>query len=220
MTDDTDAPVETGLLDPIVMDGMVYEVTAKPSVATSVTVAVNPPMVELPDLSPSDLAALARQIARNINGLEAVLKANNITLEQFEALKTNIPFFKHALDTLTIEWNSVRSTPERIQLEAAATLEDSMLAIGARMVDKHEALPAVVEAGKFFAKLAGIGEQDKGGNAAGEKFTITINLGADTKLKYDIDTTPGPAKGGTAPLLENPQGERNPAPLRGVPERD
>ena len=48
------------------------------------------------------------------------------------------------------------------------------------MTDAKENLPAVVEAGKFFAKLAGAGEEHE--RAAGEKFTITINIG-DQKLQ-------------------------------------
>lgn len=142
----------------------------------------------LPGLDQHQMAKLAREVAMDIQDLDVVLKDYNLTPAQFESLQKNI-FFKRVLDTAIIEWNSALSTNQRIKIEAAAILEDSLHRIGARMIKEDENLPAVVEAAKVFAKLAEIGESNRAG-AAGEKFTININLGADQQIRIEKDVTP------------------------------
>jgi hypothetical protein len=94
------------------------------------------------------------------------------------------------LETAAIEWNSALSTHDRIRIEAAAIMEDAMPGLSARMKSRDEALPAAIEAGKLFAKLAGLGEVNKAAAGSGEKFVIQIDLGADTKLRYEKDVSP------------------------------
>ena len=135
---------------------------------------------EDPNLSEQQLVALARELVQAIKRPEEILPDYNITQEQFDAHVITNGYFKRAYEALLIEWNSATSTNKRLALKSAALLEDSLPRLGARMTDAKENLPAVVEAGKFFAKLAGAGEEHE--RAAGEKFTITINIG-DQKLQ-------------------------------------
>jgi hypothetical protein len=58
------------------------------------------------------------------------------------------------------------------------------------MKNSAEAFPAAIEAGKLFAKIAGLDALSKGEGPPGERFTITINLGADTTLKYEKEAPP------------------------------
>jgi hypothetical protein len=140
-------------------------------------------------LTPSSLAALAREVAMDIKVLPDILKHYKLTEETYIDI-CKVPFYKRALEVATIEWNSALSTHERLRIEAAASLEDALPGLSARMNNKDETLPAATEVGKLFAKIAGIGEPERGGAAATEKFTITINLGADKKLEFTKDVTP------------------------------
>lgn len=124
------------------------------------------------------MARLAREIAMDIREHYVIIKEYGINQNQYEFLLAT-PFYARALDTAILEWNSALSTSERIKIEAAAILEDALPHIGARMQRLSEAMPGVVEAGKLFAKIAGLDMPAKEGSTPGERFRITINLGGD-----------------------------------------
>ncbi len=157
--------------------------------------ALATPPVVLPELSPIDLAKLAREIAMDIKDVDVVLGFYHITLEQYAHLKEHNEFFKQALKVSTLEWNSALTTAERVKLESAAILEDALPRLGARMVSQSEGLPGVVEAAKLFAKLAGLGEKEVGNAAPSERFSININLGGDEKLVYRTKEAPKTIEG-------------------------
>ena len=142
---------------------------------------------EDPNLSEQQLVALARELVQAIKRPEEILPDYNITQEQFDAHVITNGYFKRAYEALLIEWNGASSTNKRLALKSAAVLEDSLHKVGARMVDAKETLTAVVEAGKFFAKLAGAGEERE--RSAGEKFSINITIG-DQTVKLDAQRTP------------------------------
>lgn len=146
-------------------------------------------MAPMPDLPPTEMARLAREIAMDIRELPDVLKLFALTPEQYARIRLS-PFFIQALAAANVEWNSALNTHERIRLEAACALEDALPSLSARMKNNGEALPGVVEAGKLFAKIAGLGERDQNAGAPGERFTITINLGDGQDLKYEKNVTP------------------------------
>jgi hypothetical protein len=167
----------------------------KKAKAVPVTVDI-PPLPAVPAIvvgdttyTPSNLAALAREVAMDIKPLPDILKVYRLSEDDYLKI-SKIPFYAKALETAAIEWNSALSTHDRIRIEAAAIMEDAMPGLSARMKSKEEALPAAIEAGKLFAKLAGLGEVNKAAAGSGEKFVIQIDLGADTKLRYEKDVTP------------------------------
>lgn len=137
---------------------------------------------------PAALAAFVRELAQGIHEEPDILKRHGITVDQFNYLKS-LPLFERMLAATKASWESADNTTERLKLEAAATLEDALPAISARMKDKDEGLNHVVEAAKLCARLAGIGENTGPANI-GEKFSITINLGDDHKLQFEKDVTP------------------------------
>lgn len=161
-----------------------------------------PALVDSPELSNYDLAKLAREIAMNIKPLDAVLSLYKITPEQYEKIKVH-EFFARALDQFIIEWNSAKSVHDRIRIESAIILEDAMPGLAGRMAKESESLASVVETGKLLANLSGIGKEKERGNP-GDKFSITINLGEDTKLKFEKDITPAAPK---TDENQNEQGE-------------
>lgn len=158
-------------------------------------------------ITPHQMAALAREVAINIRELPDILKNFGLTGEQYARI-AEIDFFKHALSAAVIEWTSALKTADRIRIEAAVALEDAMPVLAARMKDGKEGLPAAVEAGKLFAKLAGLGEREGSQSAPGEKFTININLGdgADDKLSFEKDVTPRAPSLGAGALQINTEG--------------
>lgn len=205
--------IDTGLSD------LVYENPETLSLAKQITATVNPdqgvaqpgraaglepagrgieashpdhlpvPAVPLPaGFGVNQLAQLARHIATDMHEIEEVLTVFKLTPEQYKFIET-IPFYKNALDSALIEWNSPMSTNKRIAIKAAAAFEDGMIPLAGRMTKADEPYPAQIECAKLFAKVAGIGEQ-KAGDLSSEKFTITINLGNDQPIRIEKDVTP------------------------------
>lgn len=146
----------------------------------------------MPPLTPPELAGLARLIAMELRDRSDILKDFKLTETQYEFLEAHNPFFKAALHAACTEWHAPLNTPERIKVEAAAILEDSLIGLGARMQNKGEGLPGVVEVAKLFAKVAGVGEREVGSSAPGERFTINIDLGGDQKITVASSPAPSP----------------------------
>lgn len=139
-------------------------------------------------LTPGLIARLARDVVMELKALEDILAPYCITRLEYERIK-ELPFFKRVHDDFTVEWNRVTSTPERVRLISAVLLEEGLPRLGSQMIDKEVSPAVAVETGKFFAKMAGVGESKTEG-VVGEKFVITINLGEDTKLQFAKDITP------------------------------
>jgi hypothetical protein len=148
-----------------------------------------PVVIEGLSITPIRLAMLANEIAMDMKELADILKLYKLSESDYLKI-SKIPFFTNALETATIEWQSPLGTHARIRIESAAILEEALPGLSARMKSKDEAFPAAIEAGKLFAKIAGLGEPDKAGASSGEKFTINIDLGQDKKLTYEKDVSP------------------------------
>jgi hypothetical protein len=184
------------------------------------TVAVTPPgltpagvqaakaLVKLPaSLDYPTLAKLAREIAMDIKERHIILKEFGLNDTQYDFLEENNEFYKHALKSACIEWHAPLSTADRIKVAAQAILEDSLPTIGARMQNKGEGLPGVVEAAKFFGKIADVGERGAGPSSPGERFSINIDLGGDKSLGVVVETTARPAPAPPASIPFSPDGK-------------
>jgi hypothetical protein len=136
--------------------------------------------------SQSDLALvkLAREIAMDIQPIETILKQYSIDPQAWEQLQRSGKFVR-LLESQVEEWNSALNTHERVRAKSAAMLEEWLPELNNRLHDRDIGLPAKVEAGKMLTKMAGIGEREMGAGGGGERFTITINLGEDHKLKFE-----------------------------------
>ena len=156
-----------------------------------IAVASNQPVGEKPGTAvayvPSDqplsaqkLARLAQELVMAIRDPLIIYREYGLTEQQFKTHIELNEYFKRAHEAYTIEWNSTTSTTQRLRLQSQAMMEDNLPGFAARMRNEHETLPAVVQAATLLAKIGGIGE-DKQQVHPGERFTITINLGADTQ---------------------------------------
>jgi hypothetical protein len=161
-------------------------------------------LVRLPDLDWPSLAKLAREMAMDIKERHTILKEFKLSDAQYDFLEAHNDFYRQAFAAACKEWHAPLTTQERIKVEAAAILEDSLLVLGARMQNKGEGLPGVVEAAKLFAKIASVGERESGPSSPGERFTINIDLGGDKSLTVQA-TAPSPRDEGRAQMGAIPQ---------------
>lgn len=133
---------------------------------------------------------IAREIAINHHTLPEICRKYRVTASQMATVIRNRRF-QQLLSEEIASWQSAKNTPERTKLKAAAIMEDWLPEAHAKMHDKTEPLPAKTEVAKLVARIAGLGmDKALGPNETGEKFSVTINLGADNQLKFSKDITP------------------------------
>lgn len=136
------------------------------------------------------LVKVAREIAIDHFSLETILEHNQITPETWDKIKS-MPRFQQLLVAEISAWQSAINTTERAKLKAAALIEEWLPEAATRLFDQREPLNHKTELGKLVARIAGIGVGPMGvEGGAGEKFSITINLGADQKLKVEKQLPP------------------------------
>ncbi|MDE2106276.1 MAG: hypothetical protein KGL39_54150 [Patescibacteria group bacterium] len=146
--------------------------------------------VKAPSNSDLQLVKLAREIAMDIHPLDTILKQYSISAETWEILQQNSRF-QSLLASEVETWHSAMNTSERVKAKAAAMLEEWLPELNNRLHDPDMALPAKIEGGKLITKLAGMdGRVDLVG-AAGERFSVVINLGADAApIRIEKDVAP------------------------------
>lgn len=132
---------------------------------------------------------LAREVAMDLNDVETVLKNLKISPSQWEAIQRD-PHFIRLLEAEVAAWHAATNTHERTKLKAAALIEEWLLEANQRIHDSKERLADKTEVVKLLARLAGIGERGEAGGSGGERFSVTINLGADKQIKITKEVTP------------------------------
>jgi hypothetical protein len=133
---------------------------------------------------------LAREIAMDHNSIETILNNHQINSNEYERIKED-PRFQRMLAAEIEAWNSAGNTLERTKLKAGALIEEWLPEANARIHDRSEALNAKSEIVKTLVRIAGMGlDRANIEGAAGEKFSVTINLGGDQKLQFQHQVTP------------------------------
>jgi len=132
------------------------------------------------------LAALAREVAMDINELDVVLARFELTAKEYAEIADN-HVYKQMLTAAVQAWASAANTPERIRIEAASAFEQIMPVISLRMRNDREGLDDVVKGARLFAEVAGFAVNS--GVANGERVTINIDLGND-KLTLSHEVRP------------------------------
>lgn len=135
------------------------------------------------------LVRLAREIAINHFPIETILEQYQISPETWSKIKEN-PRFQALLKLEIEEWTGALNTHERTKLKAAAMLEEWLPEGNARLNDRSESLSAKTELLKLLVRIAGMGISDASVVGAGERFSVTINLGADNQLKFEKQLAP------------------------------
>lgn len=130
------------------------------------------------------LLKLAREIAMDIRPLEDILETHQISAVEWEKTREN-PYFQGVLRGEIEAWQSATNTAERLKLKSLSMVEEALLEFNARMHDPKEPLTAKTEVLKTISKFAGIGGSNFDAAMAGEKLSVTINLGSDQTLKIE-----------------------------------
>lgn len=146
------------------------------------------------DVTENTLRKLSRDIAMDIYPLEDILDKYCIDAELWQDVSGRTAFKRMLAEEQEI-WSSPLNASERVRIKSQSFVESLLPELFERAHDPNENLPAKVEIVKTVSRLAGL---DKGPaeTALGDKLSVTINLGADTQLKFDkpinhvIDVTP------------------------------
>lgn len=135
------------------------------------------------ELSEVSALKLAREIAMNFYDIDTILEHHGITSAQYEELRSN-PYFQALVRSAIEAWAAAANTNERVKLKAAGMLEEWLPEAHARACDPKESLSAKVEVMKLVKSLTGFGVTGAS-ESAGERLSVTINLGGDAALKYE-----------------------------------
>ena len=141
-------------------------------------------IASLPSVNEVTLVRLAREIAMDIRSVEDVLETFKVSLDQWDSIQRH-PKFIQLLESEIATWETALNTHERVKVKAAATVEEWLPELNARIHDRNESLNAKIEAGKLLSRLAGMGLTNASVAEAGEKFSVTINLGGDNQIKFE-----------------------------------
>lgn len=144
--------------------------------------------LEPQDVSELTLLKLSREIARDIHDIETILERFGIDAELWGHISKQ-PRFIGLLQSELEAWNGATNTPERVKIKSLSFVEELLPEMYARAHDPREPLSSKVELLKTIGKFGGVGVSSFEG-AIGEKLSVTINLGADTQLKFEKDVTP------------------------------
>lgn len=131
---------------------------------------------------------VAREIAIDHYDIQTVLNRYGITPDMWEFMQ-NDPRFTRVLQSEIADWQAANNTQERTKLKAAALLEEWLEEANKRLHHPNEALPAKVQLATLLSRIAGMGSNGAGVEGGGERFSVTINLGADQKLEFTKDVT-------------------------------
>jgi hypothetical protein len=142
---------------------------------------VLPPATQ--NLTEDVILALAREVAMNVNNLETILETHRIHHETWSILSAD-PKFIRLLQSQVIAWESATNSQERLKVKSASLIEGWLEKVNTYLHNGELTAPKV-ELAKFVARLAGVGLDRAGIDGGGERFAITINLGADSKLKFE-----------------------------------
>jgi hypothetical protein len=129
------------------------------------------------------LLRLARELAMDLNTVETILKTHEVSPSQWETIQEDQRFLKLLAGEIEA-WNAAANTQERTKLKAGMLVEEWLVEANARIHDKAETLTAKTEVVKVLTGIAQMGKA-AGEGAGAERFSVTINLGGDNKIKIE-----------------------------------
>lgn len=112
----------------------------------------------------------------DIHELPDILKRLNITPNQWESIQRNQRFLGYLQDAI-VTWQSALNGPERIKVKSLVAIEDWLATAYLLLHEDKHSLRDKTELAKLVSRLAGVGEKTAGELPAGEKISITINMG-------------------------------------------
>lgn len=130
---------------------------------------------------------VAREIAMNLHDVETILDTYKITPAQWRKIEKN-EYFQRVLQEAVTLWHSALNTEQRVKLKSAALYEEWLPEANVLAHDRSQPLSGRVELMKLIKSTGGMGGANPG-EGAGERFSVTINLGGDSKLSFTKQVT-------------------------------
>lgn len=146
--------------------------------------SIAPP--ELYGLDQPKMAALSAELGANLLPLEEVLKRFGLTIGNLKDLLRN-PQFRHMVKEFKREWNSPMSAKDRIKLKALLMVEDNLLTLHTLFNNAATNPTARLSAFDAMVKLADAAPKVTAPEGGGNKFHLTLNLGAHQATPFTID---------------------------------
>ena len=139
----------------------------------------NPPPVTT-EVTDTTISQIAREVARDIIPIDAVLRKFKLDTQTYDKI-FDLPYFQRRLEEELAVWNGSDSHTirARIAAKAASVIEESLLEVFDLIHDKSQPLSGKVEALKFAARLASMGEGAVDPSAVDGKVIINIAFGGD-----------------------------------------
>lgn len=131
---------------------------------------------------------LAREIAMDQHDLERILIQNSVTPAEFRRI-SKMPRFVQVLQEELNAWHTASNTPERVKIKAAAMIEEWLPEAFAQM-HGEASLQHKTQLATLVSRLGGMDKGEMGQQVGGERFSVTINLGNDSKLEFDKQQLP------------------------------
>lgn len=134
-----------------------------------------------------NMSALTDFDTRLILDLVAKLREPKDVLESYGitslelAAKAKNPMFASAYRETERVWKSDMNIQQRVRLKAAFLLEDSLVPLHRIIMDQNMPVRAKLEAIEQLTRISTVANVPKEAGGAGEKHSITINIGGDHK---------------------------------------
>jgi hypothetical protein len=122
---------------------------------------------------------LAIELAVQIRPVAELLVHYNLSRDEL-AKKLKEQMFRDMVKQAKTLWHSDLSIKERIRLKSQVLVEDSLLSIFGIIHNDNNAIPAKLDAFKQLSRVAEVEQPDRQHGAAGDRFTVHINLGNST----------------------------------------
>jgi hypothetical protein len=140
-----------------------------------------------------DTSRIARDVAMDIVGIDKILELHGLSKIEWETLKTSEDF-NRTLASMIKEWNAASNTKERVAVKSGHLVEASLEWIMENLGDPDIPFIQKIEALKFVARLASLGESGREGHA-GEKVVIqivtnTTDPGSHVTIESRVAATP------------------------------
>lgn len=129
------------------------------------------------------LVRLAREIAMDQHELGRILERAGVSPSEFENI-SRMPRFQVLLQQSIINWEAAENTTERVKLKSAAMIEEWLPEAFTQMHNLEAPLMQRTDLAKLISRLGGMDKGPMGIDGSGERFSVTINLGADKNLAF------------------------------------
>ena len=131
-----------------------------------------------------NFAKLAREIAMDVQPLDKLLTINEIDAGTWNMIQAN-PNFQSMLKDMVVEWNAASNARARIRVKSQTAVEMLLDTLIQEVFSGDAPLVQKVDAIRQIARLGELEAKEIGGGQAGDRVTITINMG-------EIPTSPPP----------------------------